>query len=81
MKNATGNRRLVSLNPAYDVKEWPINSVRVVGVMIGGFATNVAEAKPETRPALIMGRKTVNQLVANSRYGKRAGCKFLQQIE
>lgn len=64
--------RLVSSNPAYDVQEWPINSVRVVGVMIGCLRTYAAESLPETEAAQSTGRKTAIQSAGYSRYGKRA---------
>jgi SOS-response transcriptional repressor LexA len=53
---------LVSSNPAYEDQVWAINSVRVVGVMIGCFRTYAAEALPE--------QTVIPQKVA--RYGKRA---------
>lgn len=54
--------RLVSSNPAYDVQEWPISSVRVVGVMIGCLRTYSLESVTEPIPL----KKTY------ARYGKRA---------
>ncbi len=64
--------RLVSSNPAYDVQEWPINSVRVVGVMIGCLRTYAAESLPEAEAVPLKGRKAAIQSAGYSRYGKRA---------